>query len=290
MSDPKFRAAVDRTTRRLVHESSIEMTPAYVSTTRRRPDALPPGTTVFITWLTGMPFGPTLAACHTIRQWGCVPVPHLPVRAITDLPMLQMIAQAVTQELQTDRVLLIAGGGATPAGCFADTVAVLRTRVLQDSGIRRIYVAGHPEGSPVMTPEEALSFLRMKQDIGQKDGLDIRIVSQLCFDPGPLLQWERGLRDNGITLPVHVGLPGLISPRMLVRYGLKCGVGQSLQFLKGQRHRLHRWFWPGAPEQVIQPVARAVAGDGNSLFQGFHFFPFGAVARTLGWREASGRP
>ena len=141
-----------------------------------------------------------------------------------------------------------------------------------------------------MKPEQALSFLRQKQEIGQRDNLDIRIVSQLCFDPGPLLQWEAHLRDSGVTLPVHVGLPGLISPRMLVRYGLKCGVGQSLQFLKGQRHRLHRWFWPSAPEQVIEPVARAVASDAGSLFQGFHFFPFGAVARTLAWREASGRP
>ncbi|GBQ13584.1 methylenetetrahydrofolate reductase [Komagataeibacter rhaeticus] len=290
MPDPRFPATMAGTTRQLVHDSTIEMTPAHVGTTRQRPAALSPGATVFITWLPGLPFGQTLAACHRVREWGCVPVPHLAARAITDLPMLRMIGQAVTGELRTDRVLLVAGGSPKPAGCFADTLALLETRVLQESGIRHIYVAGHPEGAPVMQPGEALSFLQRKQEIGQRDSLDIRIVSQLCFDPAPLLEWERHLRRNGIALPVHVGLPGLVSPRMLMRYGLKCGVGPSLQFLKGQRHRLHRWFWPMPPERMIQPVARAMGDIPGCLFRGLHFFPFGAVARTLAWREACGRP
>lgn len=290
MSDPRSLPAVTRAARQLVRESAVEMTPAYVGTISQRPEALPPGTTVFVTWLPGLPFGQTLAACQKVREWGCMPVPHLPARAITDLAMLRVVGQAVTRDLHTDTVLLIAGGGAKPVGCFADTLALLQTRVLQEGGIRHIYVAGHPEGSPVMQPGQALSFLQRKQEIGQRDNLDIRIVSQLCFDPAPLLEWEQHLRDNGIALPVHVGLPGLVSPRMLMRYGLKCGVGPSLQFLKGQRHRLHRWFWPTSPEQMIQPVAQAVTDVPGCLFRGLHFFPFGAVARTLGWRAANGRP
>ncbi|BAK82928.1 methylenetetrahydrofolate reductase [Komagataeibacter medellinensis] len=291
MPDVQARAAVSRTARRLVHESTLEMTPAYVSAARQRPDALPQGTTIFITWLTGFAFGQTLTACRKVREWGCQPVPHLPARAMADLPMLRMIGQAVTQELHTDTVLLIAGDKAKPAGCLADTLALLQTGTLQESGIRNIYVAGHPEGSPVMQqPGQALSVLRQKQEIGQRDGLDIRIVSQLCLDPAPLLQWERHLRANGITLPVHVGLPGPVPPRMMMRYGMRCGVGPVLPFLKAQRALMHRWSCTSTPEQVIRPVAQVMTTTPGTLFRGLHFFPCGAVARTLGWREAGGMP
>ena len=52
--------------------------------------------------------------------------------------------------------------------------------------------------------------------------------------PSPYLAYERRIRDAGNRLPVIAGLPGVTSPATLLKYGLACGIGPSLEVLRKQ--------------------------------------------------------
>ena len=50
-------------------------------------------------------------------------------------------------------ILLIAGDAPRPVGEFSSTLGVLESRIIEESGITRMGIAGHPEGhNAVATP------------------------------------------------------------------------------------------------------------------------------------------
>ena len=46
------------------------------------------------------------------------------------------------------------------------------------------------------------------------------------------MQWLAAERDSGLTLPVHLGIPGAVDPARLLRIGSRLGVGASLRYLR----------------------------------------------------------
>lgn len=269
----------------LMRASSVEMTPAYITRTPGAFENLAPNTRVFVTWLPGTPFDATLNACISLRQRGYVPVAHVAARSLHDTAHFRAICNQLVSRAQADSILLIAGGQPESDGMFSNTLDVLRTGIASSEGLRKIYVAGHPEGHPQASAQTLRDTLHEKQMLATQQGLDMELVTQFGFDPAAMLDWEEMLRKDGITLPVNLGLYGLASPQTLLRYGLACGVGQSLRLLKTRRTRLHRWFFPCNPQSLVDAVARRIAETPDTLFRGLHFFPFGAVPKTLAWRH-----
>lgn len=269
----------------LMRESSIELLPSRILELSGVLPDLDRGSRVFVTWLAGVPFEDVLAACDLLKLCGYLPVPHVTARSIRDAAHLQNICNAL-MERDIPRMLLIAGGAGRPVGPFADTVQVLETEIPARSGIRTIYVAGHPEGHPQANEKMLVQYLLRKQELARAQGLNMQIVTQFCFDAGPVLVWEKTLRNAGVRLPINVGVYGLTTPRTLVRFGLACGVGQSLRFMQKQRWKLHRWFMPCNPQGLVDGIAREISETPETNFRGLHFYPFGAIARTLAWRKA----
>ena len=60
------------------------------------------------------------------------------------------------------------------------------------------------------------------------------IGTQLCYDPNVLLNWVRSIREQGIDLPVHVSVPGMVDRRRLLEISARVGVGPSLRYLRKQ--------------------------------------------------------
>ena len=65
-----------------------------------------------------------------------------------------------------------------------------------------------------------------------KQELATYMVTQMCFDPRLLLHWLQAMRDQGITLPVWLGLPGVMSRVKLLQTALRIGVGESTRFAR----------------------------------------------------------
>lgn len=273
------------TVRQLASQFSVEVTPKEV---KRQPgllrEVLPANTRVYTTFLPNSPFGETVAAAASIVEQGLRPVPHLAARNVADLAELdRMVGQLV--DVGVSEVLVIAGSVSHPRGGITESLQVLNSGLLMRHGIRRIGVAGHPEGNSDIGTEELARALREKNAFAQDSGCDVYLLTQFCFAAEPIIEWERNLRGAGITLPVYVGLPGLSSPATLLKFGASCGVGASLKVLRKQAGGVLKLVAKPVyyPDQTLAGLARAVATDPASTIAGIHFFPFGALKATATW-------
>lgn len=269
--------------RRLMERFSVEVTPKEMTRLPRLAELLPIGTAVYITFLPGAPWADTVEAARRAIAEGMLPVPHLAARAIPDAHAVRDMLKALT-DIGVDELMLVAGSHSEPAGEFRDSLQVLRSGLLEEAGITRVGVCGHPEGNRDIGDARLRSALAEKNAAARVLDLDLYLVTQFCFSPGPIVEWERRIRAEGNTLPVKVGLPGVTSPARLLKFGLSCGVGPSLQVLRKQSGNMLRLAAAPAyrPDQTLVAVARAAAEPG-SLLRGIHFFPFGSLAATVRW-------
>ena len=277
--------AVRATARRLLHDFSVEVTPKEARVLPELARAVRPGTSVYLTYLTTVGFDRVLATARQVAELGLRPVVHLAVRAIPDAAGLDRTLGSLVDAGVSD--LLLVAGSFRPAGEIENTLQVLESAALQRRAFTGLGVAGHPEGNPGVDPGTVDDALARKDKIAREYGLPIHVVTQFAFAAEPILAWEQRLRDAGIGLPVHVGLPGLTSPARLVRFGLSCGIGPSLAVLRTQRGSVFTLATQTyRPADTVAGLVRAVAAQPRSLLGTVHFFPFGAVLPTVAWANA----
>ena len=275
---------------RLCADFSLEITPREAQRIASFRDDLRPGTSVYVTSLANTPFSETVDAARRLAGQNMRPVPHLAARAVRDERHLDEMLAALTGEAGVEEVLLIGGSVPRPVGDFDATIAVLRTGALERRGIRRVGLAGHPEGSPDISDEGLRQALKDKNELAADTSLSLYLVTQFCFAPEPIVTWERQIREDGNRLPIRDGLPGLASPTKLVKFGLSCGVGPSLTVLRKQTTSVFKLATTAAyhPDGTMVGLARAALTDRHALIRGLHFFPFGAYRRTAAWARAIG--
>ena len=273
---------------RLSDSFSLEVTPKDAHKIGRFAGHLPPGTSVYVTFLTNTSFADTVEVARRLAADGMRPVPHLAARALRDKRHLDEKLATLTGEAGVEEVLLIAGSLPSPVGDFDATIQVLRTGCLERRGICRVGVAGHPEGTPSISDQDLRQALKEKNEFAAESPMEMYLLTQFCFAPEPVVAWERQIRADGNHLPVHVGLPGLASPVTLLKFGLSCGVGPSLNVLRKQTRSIVKLATSVAyhPDPTMVGVARAASSDPRATFRRFHFFPFGALVRTARWAEA----
>ncbi len=276
---------VAATARWLMRDVSVEVTPREADTLPEVARVLPPGSSIYVTYLTSVGFDRVLATARQVLEVGLRPVIHLAVRAIPDMAALDRTLGALIDVGVTD--LLLVAGSTEPAGEIADTLQVLESPVLARRPFSGIGVAGHPEGNPGVDAATVDHALARKDKLAAEAGLPLHVVTQFTFSADPIVSWERRMREEGIRLPVRVGLPGLTSPSKLLRFGLSCGIGPSLAVLRRQTGSVFKLATQVyRPAETVTGLARAVAADPESLVSAVHFFPFGAVVPTATWARA----
>ncbi|MCE3552725.1 methylenetetrahydrofolate reductase [Pseudonocardia sp. RS11V-5] len=270
--------------RRLMSPFSVEITPREAAALPPLTEHLATGTAVYLTFLPHHPWSETVAVARAVRAVGMRPVPHLAARAVPDRSALRGMLADLTAAGVED-VLLLAGSLTTPVGEFSETAQILDSGLLEEAGIRRVGIVGHPEGHPDVDDDELFRALVTKCGIARARGFDPTIVTQFCFAADPIVAWERRIRAAGVDVPVHVGLPGLTSPARLLRFGLRCGVGPSLKVLRQQAGGVLKLATSPVhhPDATLLGLAAAAASDPHSLLRAVHFFPFGALVPTAAW-------
>jgi methylenetetrahydrofolate reductase (NADPH) len=185
------------------------------------------------------------------------------------------------------QVLLVAGDLHRPVGELTSTLQVMDTGLLENSGIQQVGVAGHPDGHPSIGPDALLAALRYKQEFATRTGIQVHIVTQFGFDPEGLCAWDRRMTDNGITLPVHVGIAGPTPLAKLIKFALQCGVGASMSSLVknvGSLANLTRLAT--APDEMLLGLIRGRAAYSGSRLVQPHFYAFGGSLATATWLRA----
>ncbi len=115
--------------------------------------------------------------------------------------------------------------------------------------------------------------------LGRASGIRVDIVTQFCFEAAPILSWIGELQTRGIDLPVTVGLAGPATLATLTKFGLRCGVGNSMRALRGQIGRFGRLLTDNGPDDVVRGLL-AAAQDVTAPISGFHLFPFGGLRKS----------
>jgi methylenetetrahydrofolate reductase (NADPH) len=236
---------------------------------------LPPGATVTVTASPSRGMQATVDVASRLQQGGFEAVPHLAARMIADRAQLATMLATLRSNGVT-RVFVI-GGDPDPVGVYEDAGALLRDMVELGHPFVEVGIAGYPEGHPGIDDRKLGEALRSKATMATQ------VVTQMCFDPGTIIDWVGSIRQDGIELPLKLGVPGAVEMTRLLAIAARIGVGDSLRVLAKNRGLL-RMLRPGryTPDRLIEGVARSKTG---ADFAGLHLFTFNQVAATAAWRD-----
>ncbi len=270
--------------------ASIEVMPRTLAKLRDFRALMPAGSRIYIAHIKGTPIADMVAAAARLAREGYEPMPHVPARIIADTAMLDEWLRRYADEGVTS-ALALAGGVAKPVGAFHSSMQLLETGLFEKHGIRRIHVAGHPEGNADIDPNgsttRADAALRWKQNYAATAGTEMAIVTQFAFDARPVIAWADRLRAEDISLPIHVGIAGPAKLQTLIKYAIACGVGPSLTVLQNRARDFTKLLRPLTPDDVLQALSTHKAAHPESLIAKAHFFPLGGVRASADWLAAA---
>jgi len=267
----------------LLAAGSLEISPRELHRAGEVAALLPADTCVYIPSLPGLPLSRTLEAVAAIRAAGLDPVPHVSARRILDREEFEkFIKEAVTSH-GVHRVLLIGGDEPRPKGPFADSLELLQTGLLADSGIREIGVAGYPEGHPRIAASQLSDSFERKLRLAREQGLGLYVVTQFSFAPARMVEFCAGLARSAPAVSVYVGIAGPTDPVALARYAQRCGVSVSLRALRNLGSGIAQLVTHTDPGDHVVALARYSVSREPSNVVGVHLYSFGGAVRTAAW-------
>ena len=260
---------------------SLEMSPRELHRAGEVAALLPADSCVYIPSLPGLPLARTLEAVAAIRAAGLDPVPHVSARRIRDRDEFAEFLKKAVVEQRVHRVLLLGGDEPKPKGPFRDSLQILESGLLRDSGIREIGVAGYPEGHPRIS-NLAESFDK-KRRMANEQGLGLYVVTQFSFAPSRVVEYCANLARTAPEVSIYVGVAGPTDPIALARYAQLCGVSVSLRALKNLGTGIARLVTNIDPREQLVAIARYSRSREPSNVVGVHIYSFGGAAKTAAW-------
>lgn len=265
---------------------SLETTPHAAAKTADFREHARIGDNVYITFLHGADFNDTIAVAERLRREGFNPVPHIAARSIASKTVLEEGLKRLRDGAGLSQVLLIGGAVERPLGEFSDTMQILETGLLDKYGVTKIGVAGHPEGSPDIADEAIKQALRWKNDFARRTDAYVYLVTQFCFEPEPIIKWDKLIQAEGNALPVHIGIPGLATVRTLLAHARACGIGPSMRVITRQAMNLAKVLTVAAPDKLVTALAAYQATDRSCGIRGVHVYPLGGLKKSAEWSYA----
>jgi methylenetetrahydrofolate reductase (NADPH) len=265
---------------------SIEITARQIDKLAVLQRHLAPGTRVFIALIDPADVDGQLDAARQLAAAGFEAIPHVPARFVLDRADLEAriarLASAGAKEM-----LVLGGGAPQPIGSYDAAIQILETGVFQANGIRRIGIAGHPEGNPDITKVHGeavlVKALKEKQGYLKAHGIEGFIATQFLFEAKPVADWAGRLRAEGIDLPIHVGVPGPATIKTLVKYAAVCGVGNSARFIRKQALNLTKLLTVNTPDDFVAGLANLHFKRPDLGIAGPHLYPFGGFDKLFEW-------
>jgi methylenetetrahydrofolate reductase (NADH) len=223
----------------------------------------------------------TLALAERLAAHGYTVVPHLAARLVADRAHLREVLARLA-DLGVREVFVVAGDIRQPAGEFEGAAALLAAMADVGHDLEEIGITGYPESHAFISDETTI------QAMFDKAPLATYIVSQICFDPEVIATWIERVRNRGVDLPIHIGLPGPVAATRLLRLSRRIGLGESARFLRRHGNWLGRLMLPRAyrPERLLDHLAPCLSRPDSGV-AGLHLFTFNEIAQTERWRTES---
>jgi methylenetetrahydrofolate reductase (NADPH) len=272
----------------LLAGASIEIAPRDHAGLAAACDLLPPGSAVFLPWIAGETHHLSVDAARLLARRGLEPVPHVAARFLSGYTQLGDFLARLAGEAGTRGAMLVGGDRDHPLGALDSGRTALETGLFARHGFRHLGLPAYPEGNPRIGAPALDAALRAKLALAAEQGIAARIVTQFCFEAAPILDLLRRLRAAGIAAPVRIGIAGPASLAALMKFALRCGVGNSVRALALHGAAIARLTATRDPSPVLDGLAAGFAAEPALATGGIHVFAFGGAARTALWLRGQG--
>jgi methylenetetrahydrofolate reductase (NADPH) len=240
--------------------------------------ALPAGATVTVTASPSHGIESTVELAEHLAASGHDAVPHLSAHMIRDRAHLGELLDRCRDA--GFREAFVVGGDADEPGDFHDGLALLRAMHEAGHPFESIGAPGYPEGHADIAAERLVEVLLDKQPLVSY------MATQMCFNPTAITGWIAEMRRRGVTLPVHLGTPGVADLAKLMAISARIGIAGSARYLKKNKRMVGRLLTPGkfGPDALLEGMAPAFA-DTSANITSLHLFTFNQVAATVDWQQ-----
>jgi methylenetetrahydrofolate reductase (NADPH) len=263
--------------RRLLERPLFELIP--LKDALERAGSLPPGAATTVTASPSHGIESTVELCAALIARGHAATPHLAAHMIRDRSHLAELLERCRAGGIHD--VFVVGGDAKDRGEIHDGLALLRLMEELGHPFSSIGIPGYPEGHPVIPDEVLVRSLREKQTHASY------MTTQMNFDADAIASWIARMRRSRVTLPVHIGLPGVVDVRRLLRVAARIGVGGSVRYLRKNRQLFRLLFRRSlTPEKLLRSLVPTLA-DPQAEVQALHLFTFNQVRATVAWQRST---
>ena len=262
--------------RHLVSQAKYELIP--LESVIAKTEALPEGAAVTVTASPSHGIEATFDLSEALMARGHDVTPHLSAHMIRDRAHLQELLDRA-RAAGINKAFVV-GGDARDRGIFHDGVMLLQAIDELGHPFTEIGVPSYPEGHPDIADDVLLAALKEKQKLASS------MTTQMCFNPTALSSWLRRVRAEGITLPVHLGVPGVAELTKLMAVSARIGVADSARYLKKNKAMVGHLIRGGSfgPDAFLEALAPTIA-DRAAHIQALHVFTFNQVANTADWQR-----
>jgi len=246
--------------------------------------ALPADAQVSVTCSPTKGIEETQRLTEALHDHGFTPIPHISARMVRDNTHTAELA-AWCRKLGLDKIFIV-GGDAEEPGEYLGAVEFLADLLAADHGLTTIGVTAYPDGHAFLSAEKLRWALHEKQRLLAEAGVQGYCSTQMCFDPDSIAKWLRTERELGLTLPVHLGISGVVDKTKLLTMGARLGIGDSLKYLRKNMGAVIKMMTSVAydPNDLLLPLSSDLVDQG---VEGLHVFTFNQVEATNAWRKSA---
>lgn len=261
---------------------TLEVTGKDIGEVEAAMSEIPPGTPINIAFLGNEDHAQRINAARVIRRSGFQPVPIISSRRLRSAADLDQLLDALATEAAPSRYLFVGGDPSAPAGPFQDSLALLKSGVVERYGIRNAGIVAYPEGHPKIAPERLWRALEWKHNFLRDAGCEVEITTQLGFDADAVMRWMVQLRDKGIEAPVRIGVPGPADIGRLLRYAKQFGVATSAAIARRYGLALTNLVRRSVADRYWQDLTDNLTGKDLGDIR-HHLYPFGGMLEGVRW-------
>ncbi|MCZ6771214.1 MAG: methylenetetrahydrofolate reductase, partial [Proteobacteria bacterium] len=244
---------------------------------------LPTGGRIYVNAVAGENPEARITTAAQLTAYGYQPVPHIAARRMRTVEELDDYLAGFVQRAGVSEILVIGGDVTEPLGPYGDALDVIASGLPAKHGIRRIGIAGYPDGHPDIETTALNRALETKLAACRKTATDPYIVTQFSFQARSIIDWCRATHDKHPDLRIHAGIPGPAKLRTLMRFARICGVQSSMKKLLANKKTGLDLLRGAAPWEQLEAIGQYRLETGRPLSA--HLFTFGGLTETVSWLQ-----
>ncbi len=229
---------------------------------------------IYITYIPGASPQDIINASETILNYGFTPIPHCPARTIPDEEFFINYLDGLIK-IGVIKILIIGGSISNPKGRFSSSIDLLNTGLIQQSKIKTVNIAGHPEGNP----DDKNHFENMieKSKWLNTNKIQSNIVTQWCLSPDITNSWINKTKSHlgkiGVKSEIHLGIAGPAKLTTILKYAKICGVAATTSVFMKQGLDIRKIINHN-PDNILKSLIG---------YDKLHIYPFGGINEFLKW-------